>query len=375
MAHLRSALVFFLVISFSTCFSQSFLRGKIIELNTESAIPHANLSLGKIGTASLEDGTFILKIDSDHQKLNLTVSCIGYHSRRLSMDSLLKLGEKPVTILMTPFMFALEEVSVQAKKVTPREMVREAINAIPQNYRQEPFNMEFYSRVSVHDGANTSFSFLMEAIVKSYRKGYYEGALNKSKMIHQRTTGQPVLTSYDKKRKINYFWYESLPMFDLFVVDMIGVGSKLKYTIFNESYFKKLEFKLTGISLFESDRVFVIEYNKGKMNEDSDEAFSGRLYLSVTDLGILKHERRIGKNYHEVIYKKQNGNYFPYFIKSVYPDGKKKDAYTLKVVHESIITKVITEQVEEIAFGPTDWHLDDVPYSKSFWEANYPLQN
>jgi hypothetical protein len=363
-----------LALIFHNCFSQNFLKGKLVEQNTLAVVPYANLSLGGSGTASLDDGSFLLKVDDADRNSNLIISCIGYYSQKLSVDSLLGLEHNALVILMDQNVLPLEEVNVQTQKSTARDIVKEAIDAIPQNYSQQPFNMEFYSRVSENDGV-TSW-FLMEAIVKSYRKGYFEGALNRSSIIHQRTSGKPTLTRFDKKKKIDYFLYESVPMFDVFVVDMIGVGSRLKYTIFNENYFKKVDFKLTGISTFEGGHVFMIEYGKGEAIDGDLEVFNGRLFIATDDLGILKHERRIGKNYHEVIYKKNHGKYFPYFIKSIYPERKEGNTYRMSITHESLITKVVTEKVEDVPNGLLmDWHLTDTPYVQSFWDANYPLKN
>jgi hypothetical protein len=77
-----------------------------------------------------------------------------------------------------------------------------------------------------------------------------------------------------------------------------------------------------------------------------------------------------------VIYKKNHGKYFPYFIKSIYPERKERNTYRMSITHESIITKVVTEKVEDVPNGLLmDWHLTDTPYVQSFWDTNYPLKN
>jgi hypothetical protein len=48
----------------------------------------------------------------------------------------------------------------------------------------------------------------------------------------------------------------------------------------------------------------------------------------------------------------------------------------MSITHESLITKVVTEKVEDVPNGLLmDWHLTDTPYVQSFWDANYPLKN
>lgn len=367
--HLLCLLVaVFIICSSETTVSQSMIRGKVVEAKSGSGIPYANMGFGQTGTASLDDGTFLLKVDHAQRNERLKVSCIGYQSRTLLIDSLIEAGGE-VIIKLASVVVALDEVSATAKRVSARDIVADAIAAIPQNYTQQPFNLEIYSRVSEMGQIGTSF--LMESIIKSYRKGYYEGALTSSTMIHQRTTGTPTSLVFDKKEKKNFFRYEMIPMFDVFLVDVIGVGSKLNYTIFNPDYFKKVDFSLSGITRFESDDVFVINFTQ--RNRDQTDSISGRLYISTVDLGILKHQRKVGKNYYEVIYKRSNGNYFPYLIKSVYPAQKDNGKYTLQVVHESIVTKVITNEVEQVSVAIEGWHLNRVPHDSVFWNTNYPV--
>jgi hypothetical protein len=67
---------------------------------------------------------------------------------------------------------------------------------------------------------------------------------------------------------------------------------------------------------------------------------------------------------------------YNHFIKSIYPERKEGNTYRMSITHESLITKVVTEKVEDVPNGLLmDWHLTDTPYVQSFWDANYPLKN
>lgn len=128
---------------------QQILRGKIIEFGNSEYIPYANISLTQNeGTASDISGNFLLPIRLELAKGKLVISSIGYETKSLSLDSLLAKGEVVHQIFLKPVSFLLQEVAVQEKKLTPVDIVKEALIAITKNYLQDPFNMEFYSRVT-----------------------------------------------------------------------------------------------------------------------------------------------------------------------------------------------------------------------------------
>lgn len=351
---------------------QQILRGKILESGNNVNIPYANIILRQNeGTASDLSGNFLLAIRPDLDNGILSISCIGYESKSLSLDSLLAMGEVIHQVFLKPASFLLEEVAIQEKKISPAEIVKEAIIAISRNYRQEPFNMEFYSRITT-GSVNTS-NYLVETIVKTYRLGYKEGGQNFSRITQKRVTGINPLPKYDKKRKLEYFAYENLPGFDVFVIDMIG-STTLPNTVFNPDYFKRLEFRHLENTRFEKDTVFVIEYDANGFKQEGERSFRGKLYISTRTLAILRHERSIGRNYLAVIYRPMDGYYFPYFIKSIY---KAQGASAIDVTHEAYITKIITQNPDIISTHPDqkNWHLDDVAFDINFWETNYPVKN
>ncbi|MBN8651347.1 MAG: hypothetical protein J0L67_07960 [Cytophagales bacterium] len=231
--------------------------------------------------------------------------------------------------------------------------------------------MEFYSRVTT--GTLSKPDYLIETIVKTYRSGYREDAQNFSRISQKRITGTNTLPLYDKKRKLEYFAYETLPGFDIFLVDMIG-ATKLPNTIFNPNYLNRFDFRFVENTRFDSDTVCVIEYDDQGFKQSKERSFGGKLHISTRTLAILRHERRIGRNVYDVIYKPIGNHYFPYFIKSIHKAVHANS--TVDVIHEAYITKVVTQNPEVFLthFNQKDWHLLDVPFDKTYWDFNYPLQ-
>jgi hypothetical protein len=354
---------------------QSFISAKVIEEGTLRAISYASISLTEsIGTASDGDGRFRMPIEANFARGKINISCLGYYTRHLDVDSLLNSGSGEHMIYLKPFTYQLNEITIPGKKSTAKEIVQEAIKSIPSNYNQQPFNLEYYSKISTRD--SIKLLHLVETVSKAYREGYKENAENFAEIREKREEGVNSFPSHDKTRDLEYFRYEILPMFDLFLVDMIGVGQKFKYTVFNPDYLVQLEFRQKEITRVDSDTVMVIEYDKKDFRKGPDEGkLYGALYISINNLAIVKHVRRIGKNYLEVIYKKQGEHYYPYFIKTIYPERSVKGVFTLFITHEAYVKKITVDNIEKVKRNHDvnkNWHMEDVPYHKEFWDKYYP---
>ena len=349
--------------------SQTFLKGKIIDAKNGLGVPYANVSVETEGIASDENGEFNFKIPATALHQQMKISCVGYLSKKYSIDSLFKFGQRVIIFNLPPFSVQLKEIEVLAKKVNAVDVVAEALKKIPENYYQKPFNMDFYSKITVREGKKIHYT--IEAIVNSYRAGYVEGAENSSLVSQKRISGiNPLGLLHDKKRKIDFFSHERLPTFDIFLVDMIGVGKKYDFTVFNPDYFKKLNFTGIDISSFEGDTVNVVAYSpKG---EKQKKQIQDTLFISSKTLAIVKHVRTLGNIRLEINYRKWGNNYFPYFVKTVYPTKEKNISYL--VIHEAYIQRIKTERVTEFPKENKSWHLDDVAYDSAFWFSNYPAK-
>jgi hypothetical protein len=370
---MSKSLFYFLMLNAQVAICQKFISGSVVDQSSQKPIAYVNITLSDgTGTATDEAGYFLMPVDPDKHGQKAYFSCIGFYSRVLEVDSLIKSGQHQHTFDLRPFITQLEEVRVEGKRLTAEEIVLEAIRAIPVNYIQQPFNLEYYSKISTLDSTNVIN--LIETVSRCYRTGYKNGAQNFAEVLEKRISGDSVLRKLDKKRQMTYFIYELLPQFDIFLVDMIGVGNKFNYTVFNPEYLNKLEFRLTNTTQVDSDTVMVIEYDEKNFKKEPHRTkLYGALYISISDLAIVKHVRRIGRNNLEILYKKQNGQYFPYFFKTDYQwTGEKGNEPLLRVTHEGYVKKIVTQQVQVVDRPQANWHLEDVPYRKEFWEKYFP---
>ncbi|CAN5419377.1 hypothetical protein BH09BAC3_BH09BAC3_05840 [soil metagenome] len=347
------------------CFSQFIIKGKVIDKENKKPIEYASINLDgtAVGTASNEFGEFIINIDNQYSHGKFIISSLGYANRTIEIDSIKSPLENQLLISLQPISSVLQEIIVKGKAASPEELLKEAIEAIPQNYLQEPFNMEFYSKMDVTDSLRTFYT--IESVLLTYRAGYVPGTMNTSKVIEKRETGTNPLSLFsDKKSKKSYFPY--FPGFDISSADRIGNISA--YSIFDPK--SKLKLKNGGITYFDKDTVCIIHYWKGSDNikKTSEPRFGGTIYIATNNLAIIRHTIGIasGSGSKDIIYKKYKMKYFPYLIQSSYTHSEKAVKYQ---VNQSVyLNDIILTNVTLVEHKSENWHPDDVPFNPKYWK-------
>lgn len=219
--------------------------------------------------------------------------------------------------------------------------------------------MEFYSISSVVDTTNHK-SFGLESIFSSYYEGYYKTAKKNYRILQKRESGD-----YYMKEKTHgmSLW----PMWELAFNDIFS--NQTEYQIVTQESLRKIDPKLIGTQLYDGDTVFVIQYNY---------QVAGTIYISSKDYAILKHvTNSSGKGYRnrtEIIYKKQDGKYFPYAANGDYlhqykVDGVKK---LLKINNRALLKRIETTDVIPFEYSQELWFPKNVAFDKKYWDDNYP---
>ncbi len=98
-------------------YSQTIIKGLIIDKSTQQAIPYVNIGIEgtAIGTASYEDGTFKISIPDKYQNDSLTFSAIGYFKERREIRFLI--NEEETIIELEERISELPELTVQAERL------------------------------------------------------------------------------------------------------------------------------------------------------------------------------------------------------------------------------------------------------------------
>lgn len=337
-----------------------FIKGKILNAKENESVSFASISLEgtTIGTASDIDGTYFLKIDSIDIKKRVKISCIGYKTKYIPIRSLIKLE----TIYLEPEIQFLKEVLVEGKAPNANEILLQAIDNIPKNYLQSPFNMEFYSVITKLDTTDHK-SFVLESVFSSYYEGYYKTANKNYRILQKREDG-------DYYMKEIMHGLSEWPMWEVAFNDIFSNQSD--YQIVALESLKKIDPKLIGTQLYDGDTVFVIQYNY---------QVAGTIYISSKDYAILKHVTkstgRGHKNRTEIIYKKQDGKYFPYAANGDYLHQYKVDGVKkfLKVSNRTRLTRIETTEIIPFEYSQELWHTKNVNYDKEYWDNNYPKKD
>ncbi len=361
LSQLKPIVFILFVLSVSALHAQIVIHGKVVDNDSGDGIPFANVQIFNtaIGTACSDNGEFVLTITPEHYDGILKISCIGYTNVELPIAEMRNKPQRFFTIHLDPFTGLLEEIVITGSTKSPEDFLREALEAIPENFLQQPFNMEAYSKLSVIDSTDAKL-YQIESILSIYREGYIPEARNYYKILRKRETGVIPSSFQYKDYPDAYFPYN--PGFDIAVVDQIGWGAKSSYTIFHPKSIKKMEFKYGEVSIYDQDTVIAVEYS-GKRS-------SGKIYIASNNLAIVKHTI-IGRTWNrEIIYKNIGGYYFPYRIvtRSLAVHDR-----TISLEDEIIIKNIETTNVVPLEKRFDQYYPKGVPNDPHYWDSNYPI--
>lgn len=155
-----------------TLFSQDYIVGRLIDLDTKEPVIFANILLKGMakGVISNEDGSFRIPLDFKKYNDALLISSMGYETITVTLDTL---QEDEVNIVyLRPKIHQLQETTVTGyvRKVRAKQIVRRAIRSIPKNYPKIPFSLVGYYRdYQKEDG---EYINLNESIIEIQDKGF-----------------------------------------------------------------------------------------------------------------------------------------------------------------------------------------------------------
>ena len=217
------------------------LSGTVRDERSGAAIAQASVSATgtSISVVTNEDGFFTLKADRLPQ--GVTISCIGYQSRQLTAR---EASKSPLNIKLKPTAIALDEVVVWTGN--PRELVRIAVNKIPENYSRTPElyqgfyretamkrNRYIYVAEGVIDMYKTSYSHTDRRDRVAIRKGRRLLSPKKSDTLSVKVTGgplQPIQLDIAKNPDILLSAAE-LANYDFEVLSSTTINDRLQYVV------------------------------------------------------------------------------------------------------------------------------------------------
>ncbi len=145
------------------------VQGKIIEKLSGKGIAFATISIKNqsLGAVSNPKGEFVFKMPVKYKNDSLVFACLGYKKRTIHISNL---SGRNNNIELEKKEFELLEVKIKPKN--PKDIVKRAFAKIPENYPQEPTNMEGFYREMTFE--NDTCVQLAEAACKLYYRPYSE---------------------------------------------------------------------------------------------------------------------------------------------------------------------------------------------------------
>ncbi len=144
------------------------LKGRVVGSDTNQPLVNASIMVEEINISSVtnQDGFFSIRVPSSSHDAKLELRHLGYQNKTIPVTTLI---DNPNSlIVMTPSPIQLGEVLVVSGD--GRNLVRDALMRIPQNYATDPNMMISFYRESVEKGNN--YISLVEAVLDVYKASY-----------------------------------------------------------------------------------------------------------------------------------------------------------------------------------------------------------
>ncbi|MBC8112475.1 MAG: erythromycin esterase family protein, partial [Verrucomicrobia bacterium] len=370
------------------------ISGYLKDIESQKPITYANVRVKNFGTLTNEKGffEFLAPISAND---SLLISCIGYQSLLLPLQ---RLNNQNKQYLLSPSTTQLETIIIKGESLTPEKILKRAIDKIPLNYLNEPFNTEYYTQAW--------------------------GAINNDTLFDVEYVSKTALPAYHYKKDIDFFkqqskilgikWQKKIEKDTfLFFGDHL-IRLPISTCITNLPFLRKSNIKKYDLEFINADQslldsVYVIRFKaKHPSYRTTGEAwvknFSGVLYISTKDYALLRIDtqfindmrkhNKIGQKFdpfdkgytfyglidesvsqQTLVFTKDISNYYylSFSSHSRYNRGvdrRNYKPYTLKEVSKCFLQRIETKNIESITSN--DIFLRSIPYNSHFWE-NYQI--
>jgi hypothetical protein len=143
------------------------ISGTIRDADNKRALAYATMYVPGtyLGTVANSDGVFSFKIKDDVTAQYFVISYMGYE---LGTFSIKEYSGKNSDFLLKAHVVPLQEVTF--RPMNPRDLVEKAIERIPANYPQEPYNLTGFYRETIKQ--RRDYLTVAEAVFDVYKEPY-----------------------------------------------------------------------------------------------------------------------------------------------------------------------------------------------------------
>jgi len=257
-----------------------YITGIITDNESGEPLPFATIgiiSTGR-GTVTNNNGEFGLKISRDCLNDSLSVSYLGYFSRKIPVRSTL---DNNLNIKMYREYISIPEIIIRNQ--VPQEIVRKAYFAIEENYGTTPALMTaFYREAALKKSGLQIYS---EAVLQIYKSPYTGSLLNDQVKII-------------RSRKI-----ENLGLKDTLTLRLkAGLssclmldGARNTFDFLFPGNYAQYDYRMTDIVTLDDESAYVIEFVQ-KTGVDIP-LYKGSIYINTSSFAIIQAEFQINPDY------------------------------------------------------------------------------
>jgi len=216
-----------------------WVQGRVSDAESGKAIESAYVSIAGRNTATVTnaDGRFILKSEDEISRIQ--ISYLGYRTENTTVIS-----GQTLDIRLRPAPLTLEGATIISGNAL--EIVRAAIDKIPDNYSSKPELLECFYRETLRK--RSRYTYISEAVARMYKTGYGQGvwsdrtALDKSRVLLSQRRGDtlsvkvqggPAQASYlDVVKNPDMLFGRETIMLYLFEMDVpVYIDGRLQFVI------------------------------------------------------------------------------------------------------------------------------------------------
>jgi hypothetical protein len=141
--------------------------GKILDSKTRKPVVFASVILKgtNVGTVTNGDGEFLIKAPEDWNVEEIEVTHLGYQSQSVKLSDL---TEENSEIKLAMATVPIEGITISYGN--PEELIRQAVDNIPQNYSNDPVMLKAFYRETIKQ--NRNYVGVAEAVLDIYKSEY-----------------------------------------------------------------------------------------------------------------------------------------------------------------------------------------------------------
>ena len=290
----RKLVAFLLFIFFSgSSFSQNIkLIGSLYNSENKNPIPYANLSIYNmpIGTCTNIYGDFVINLPDSLAENSLEISCIGYKSLSIPIDSLINIDT--LTIFMQAHTYNIKDIVIIPGKNDAHSIFKKAISRINNNYPKKKYYLEAFFRHSVFNVKKQDKTTRLTEAAISIHKNHYSVDNNKIQIQKIRNSNNYVALSKSIGKKMLYkvLGGNENPIYRTLRLEAKVQKEWMRKLLKN----KHFEISSHEVSFYENSLIHVIEF-KQKSWEFMLKTFKTthtfrkyKYYIDTKDYAILK---------------------------------------------------------------------------------------